>query len=95
MVSVSEEVSTAGLDLTKASDRQRLESRIRSATRRVCGDNGLVGMVKDERLCRKAAQVSAQRQVASLLDRSRRLANAAGQPIEIRTSVAVAAPSDD
>jgi UrcA family protein len=88
MIEASELVSTAGLDLAKPADVRRLEARIRAATRRVCDDEGPRKFSAHEQICRTAARKSAQQQVASLVDRSQRLA-AAGQAVAIRTGSAV------
>lgn len=90
---ISETVSAAGLDLTRASDRTRLDHRVRAATRRVCqtGTGTLWGDTDQQ--CRAKAQQSAERQIASLVERDRQLA-AKGVPDDQTIAIAVASKGE-
>lgn len=93
-IEVSERVSTAGLDLARSDDVRLLESRIRSAARRVCSLPGDRQISAERQLCLDGARRSADQQVAALFDRERRLASA-GRPAELRTTVTVIAPGNE
>lgn len=87
----TETVSTAGLNLASEAGRARLDTRIRSASRRVC-DTQAMGVARSkEQICRAAAFDGTRAQVAALIEQARGLA-AAGGPVGISTVLTVVAP---
>jgi UrcA family protein len=80
-----ERVSVAGLDLSHSDGVRLLQGRVRAASRRVCEGASLNRFDSAERNCRKAALKAADRTVASLAERARRLAGTANAEAGITT----------
>ena len=89
---VSETISIADLNLTKASDQKRLNSRIKYASKRVCtiGGLGYAGQ-QLEAQCSRAAYQSARPQMEALVQQAQRFA-AAGETVGIDTVLTVIKP---
>jgi UrcA family protein len=91
---VVETISTAGLNVSQADHRRRIDSRIRSATRRVCDSRAYSRSVNADQECRRAAQEGAELQLTALVKRAERMA-AAGSPTKINTVLTVIAPGSE
>ena len=84
-------VRVSDLDLANPADFRRLEFRISAASRFVCAPLSNGQVTPAEAKCRAYAKGSANRQVASLLERADRLA-AAGLPSRFDAVLTVVAP---
>jgi UrcA family protein len=81
-------VKADDLDLTSKVDQRRLDRRIRNAAREMCDTGAADRVGQSGRLCRLDAVRSTATEVASLLDRSERLAQA-NQPDRLASSLAI------